>query len=189
MRMVFALVVSLGLSMRVACADMTWRYQSTGGGVTVSGTLVTDGVPADLGSTNSFNLVLIETVILNGTDLTADVNWALGAGPPFNSAQNGGAIFWDTTTGVIDTTVAETIQGFNSTNLNGVILVPPASGDDTLVLFDPTITPHAEFEPASTTFTPVPEPNSFLLVALAFFLMSRRVHGGRNALARWFRLT
>jgi hypothetical protein len=172
-----------------ADGNIIWDYYSAGGGSTLSGELTTTGTPGDeLVVGNTFSVLSIDTVVVDGVDITPSENWKTefgGQAPPFA----------DFPTGVLTLTAPyiavnqspTTLVGAGDAALNGVAIASPGQGQFSSAVFQAGdgFIPHTEFTPSETTFTAtsIPEPSVGVLVGFAALLMARRrrVVSGRHS--------
>jgi hypothetical protein len=75
-------------------ASVLWDFSTTGEGQTISGTLTTDGTPADLGAPKNFAIQSIESLLLNGSPvagLLTPLPWVEGV----SAGVSVGPLIWD----------------------------------------------------------------------------------------------
>ena len=151
-------------------AAILWNYSTTDNQNTISGQLTTDGVLADLSGSKLFNVVSIDSIILDGNPVsfTADLPMTdvIGSVFSWNGSTVAGSIFINGFTGIGDQ--LEIDINFEAPNFNARVV---SAGDN------------IQFQPSSTQITPVPEPAVYGGVFGAGMLLWawRRRHPGAGA--------
>lgn len=165
------LVAFAALLASPAEANLVWSYRSTDGADTVEGLLTTTGSAGDQSIVSlSFDLVSIDTVVLNGDLLDSPSDWGtigpFGSIPPFATS-----VLGDITVDTPGIALISSGALFAAGDLNSVVLADPLGSGDTEVRFDGGLGSIADFKPTDTTLfflsvASIPEPSTFFVFGL-----------------------
>jgi hypothetical protein len=146
---------------------LLWDYFSTDGTSTLAGQLTTAGSPGqETVVGGNFSLLSIDTVIVDGLDITGAANWENSFGgqpPPFSMFPFGNLT-------VVSPSIGADLGaglGAGDGAINSVTIASPGQGQFSSAGFLPGggFVQHTSFTPTTTTFTAVPEPSVLSLMA------------------------
>ena len=159
--------ISLLIIPQISSAEVIWEYSSTDGATTVSGLLTTSGNYANPPAPDSYVLISIDTVEIDGTEVEGWFDW--GFPPPFAESAYG-EISWDGASGEMG---FNAMRAYDDERWNWVQLGRPGMSVVTYVTSSTTGSLIASFFPISTFFVPVggdllavPEPSTLALLAV-----------------------